>query len=95
MEMAIPWTTLRFDPTREDQVWGANFMRRVRRRNEETFWAPLDRRERGHRMSRAGPLDGLPTARPGRNLMITPFALAEAGSGDAVPEADLGVQRTA
>jgi hypothetical protein len=26
VEMAIPWTTLRFDPTREDQVWGADFM---------------------------------------------------------------------
>jgi hypothetical protein len=90
VEMAIPWRTLRFDPTREGQVWGVNFMRRVRRRNEESFWAPLDRRDRGHRMSKAGTLDGLPTVKPGRNMMFTPFALAKRGSGDAVPEVDLG-----
>jgi hypothetical protein len=80
VEMNIPWTTLRFDPSRGNQIWGANFMRRVRHRNEESFWAPLDRRDRGHRMSKAGTMKGLPKIQPGRNLMFTPFVMSGIGS---------------
>lgn len=84
VEMAIPWTTLRFDPRRKDQMWGANFLRRIRRRNEESYWAPLERRERVHTMSRAGTLTGLEGIPAGRNLTVKPFALARGvGSGSA------------
>ncbi|MBI2833793.1 MAG: carbohydrate binding family 9 domain-containing protein [Acidobacteria bacterium] len=90
LEMAIPWTTLRFDPTRKEQTWGANFMRRVRRLNEESAWAPLDRRDRPHRMSKAGTLEKLEATRPGRNLGFKPFALARSSSGAALATADRG-----
>src|SRR5215213_329363 len=36
-EIAIPFRTLRFADA-DTQTWGINFMRRIRRRNEETYW---------------------------------------------------------
>jgi len=95
VEMAIPWTTLRFDPTKSDQVWGLNLLRRVRRKNEDSYWAPVDRKDPVHRMSKAGTLEGIQNIRAGRNLRIKPFGLASdqsgtsfAGSGGT--EADAG-----
>ncbi|MDP2955330.1 MAG: carbohydrate binding family 9 domain-containing protein, partial [Longimicrobiales bacterium] len=38
VEMGIPWTSLRFDPTREEQVWGLNLFRRSRWKLEDSFW---------------------------------------------------------
>ncbi len=90
VEMAIPWTTLRFDPTRGDQTWGVNFLRRVRRRNEDAYWAPLERREFIHKMSRAGTLRGLADIRPGRNLTVKPYVKALRGTGDDLAVEDRG-----
>ena len=28
-------------PTRAEQTWGINFMRNIRRKNEQVFWAPI------------------------------------------------------
>lgn len=87
-ELAIPWRTLRFDPTNPDQRWGLNIMRRIRRRNEVSYWAPLDRRNRVFLMSKAGTLTGLGALPAGRNLSVKPFALASRASGDGLgPEA--------
>jgi len=95
VEIAIPWTTLRFDPTKANQVWGLNLLRRIRRKNEDAYWAPVDRKDPVHRMSKAGTLDGIQNIRAGRNLRIKPFALVSdqsgtsfVGSGGA--EADAG-----
>ena len=43
----------------DPQTWGLNFERRLRRRNEESFWAPLPRIYTLDRVSLAGSLDGL------------------------------------
>ena len=72
-EFAIPLTTLRFDPARSEQVWGANFARRIRRKNEESFWAPLDRRDFVHRVSKAGTLVGHPRCPAGTQLVVQAF----------------------
>ncbi len=90
LEMAIPWTTLRFDPSRADQTWGMNLLRRVRRKSEDSYWAPLDRRDPIHKMSKAGTLDGLRGLHPSRNLMLTPYVSAGSTSGLSVPGADRG-----
>ena len=90
VEMSIPWTSVRFDPTREHQVWGLNLFRRSMWKLEDSFWAPLDRRDRGHRMSKAGTLVGLPTLKPGRNLALRPFGLSGSGSGRDIADADRG-----
>jgi hypothetical protein len=90
VEWAIPFTTLRFDPRKDPQDWGMNLMRRIRRKNEESYWAPLDQRDRIHRMSKAGTLRGLEGLRPGRNLLVKPYAVGSHADGRAaVPVGDL------
>ncbi|MEQ9401501.1 MAG: DUF5916 domain-containing protein [Longimicrobiales bacterium] len=81
MEMAIPWKTLRFDPTLEEQAWGLNLMRRIRRRNEVSYWAPLDRRNRIFLMSLAGTMRGMGELPAPGNLTVKPYALAARSSG--------------
>ena len=90
VELAIPFTTLRFDPSRGEQAWGVNFLRRIRRRNEDSYWAPLDRRSRIHTMSLAGTLTGLSGLPRPRNLSIKPFVLADRSNGDLVSETTAG-----
>ncbi|MEZ4415920.1 MAG: DUF5916 domain-containing protein [Gemmatimonadota bacterium] len=97
VEMRIPWRTLRFDPGLADQRWGLNLMRRIRRKNEVSYWAPLDRRNRIFLVSLAGTMEGLGTLPAGRNLTVKPFALATRASGTAIAtdlrgnEADAGI----
>lgn len=83
VEVAIPFTTLRFDAT-TDQPWGLNFLRRIRRRNEDSFWAPMDRRFSLNRMTEAGTLTGLSGMRSGLNLMVKPYILSERASGEVL-----------
>lgn len=86
IEWAIPFSTVRFDPGLDVQDWGMQLMRRIRRNNEEGYWAPLDRRDRIHKMSKAGTLRGLEGIRAGRNLLVKPYAMSAARRGS--PEGD-------
>lgn len=90
VEMAIPFSTVRFDPGRPVQEWGINFLRRVRRLNESSYWSPLSRREVIHRMSRAGTLRGMEGVRAGRNLTVKPYVLGADSRGSQVPAAVAG-----
>jgi len=83
VELAIPLRTLRFRATRAGQTWGLNFLRRIRRLNEDSYWAPVERQMRLHRMSRAGTLSGLNELRQGRNLTIKPYVRAASTAGSA------------
>ncbi len=73
VELAIPLTTLRFNPGESAQTWGINFLRRVRRLGEDSYWAPLSRQHRVHKMSRAGRLTGLEGLQTGTNLTVKPY----------------------
>ena len=42
----------------DDQVWGLNFQRNIRRRNENAFWSPLPRQFNIYRLSMAGTMVG-------------------------------------
>ena len=77
-EIAIPFRTLRFSSA-EAQTWGINFQRRIRRRNEDSFWAPLPRIYDLQRVSMAGTLEGLQSVRPGNDLRLKPYLLGSAG----------------
>ncbi len=90
VEMEIPLRTLRFDASRSPQDWGMNFIRRVRRTSETSYWAPLERQYRIHRMSKAGTMTGLDSLRPGRNLQLKPYAVAGNSTGAQVPASALG-----
>jgi small-conductance mechanosensitive channel/CRP-like cAMP-binding protein len=76
-EIRIPFKTLRFEPG-VDRVWGVNFSRRIRRKNEVDFWSPVPRVYNLYRASLGGTMSGLPNANPGRNLRLKPWV-----SGDA------------
>lgn len=71
-EIAIPLITLRF-PDAEPQDWGINFMRSIRRKNEQAFWAPIPKAYSLTRVSLAGALTGLESLSRGRDLRIKPF----------------------
>ncbi len=86
VEIEIPFSTLRFNPSEEDQVWGLQILRRIRRKSEDTFWAPLDRRDQIHKMSKAGTLSGFRGVKPGLNLRVKPYVLAEDQSGALLGE---------
>ncbi len=88
LEIAIPWSQLRFDASRAEQVWGMNLLRRIRRKNEDATWAPMDRQWQLYVMSRSGTLRGLDGIRPGRNLSLKPFVLTAEPSGDLQADAD-------
>ncbi len=92
VEMAIPWTTLRFDPSRDEQVWGVNFHRSIARSNERTAWAPLDRRHQIHFAERAGTVTGPTRVASGRNLRLKPFVLSQDGRGATLPDWRRGSQ---
>jgi hypothetical protein len=84
-EVEIPLKTLRFDAHKGTQDWGVNFIRRVRRVNETSYWSPLERQYRVHRMSKAGTLAGLTGLEQGRNLQIKPFITGVSSGGAQVP----------
>jgi hypothetical protein len=77
LEMAIPFRALRFD-SRGEGLWGLNFSRTIRRKNETAYWAPIPRSYNLMRLSLAGDLQGLPTGVKGRDLRVKPFGLAGA-----------------
>ncbi len=74
-EIAIPLVTLRF-PKADRQVWGVNFMRNIRRKNEQVFWAPIPKAYGLTRVSLAGTMAGLSAVNRGMDLRVTPYILA-------------------
>ena len=74
-EIAIPMVTLRF-PEADRQVWGVNFMRNIRRKNEQVFWAPIPRAYSLTRVSLAGTMAGVGGVDRGMDLRVTPYVLA-------------------
>jgi hypothetical protein len=85
-EMEIPFTSLRYG-SGDEQVWGFNFERRIRRNNEIAFWAPLSQERNLYRVSEAGSIEGI-GAPPQRNLQITPYVLAKTREGGDLPNSE-------
>ena len=80
IEMQIPFTTLRY-ASGHDQVWGVQFRRSIRRKNEWNYWTPVPRQMAGpqayNRISSFGTLVGLDLPPASRNLEIKPYALGK------------------
>ena len=78
VEIAIPWKTLRFEE-KGSSVWGVNFARMIRRKNEHDYWQLIPREfGRGaaiFRLSEAGSLHGIADAEMGGNLELRPYFL--------------------
>lgn len=76
-EMVIPFKSLSFNRRRVEQVWGINFSRGIRRKNEIAYWSPVPRRYDISRLSLAGELQGLEEIQRGRNLRVKPFVVSD------------------
>lgn len=74
VEMEIPFRALRFNPA-GGGVWGLNFMRLIRRKNEVDYWSPIPRAYTFNRLTLAGELRGLPSANASRDLRVKPYVL--------------------
>ena len=71
-EFRIPFNTLRYDSTNDE--WGLNISRRVRRLNEEAFWAQVPREFNLYRLDYAGTIRGItPPIR--RAVTLNPYVV--------------------
>ena len=91
-EIRIPFRTLNFDESSD--VWGINFQRTVRRKNEELVWSGHRRNQGLLRPIHAGRLTGLRDLTQGLGLEVVPYGAATWRSGAGIPTAiplDAGV----
>jgi len=71
----IPFTTLNFTRS-TDVLWGLNFKRFIRRKNEEDLWRAYRRTFGITKVSEAGDLRGITDIGSGRLFIVKPYALA-------------------
>jgi hypothetical protein len=94
LELVVPWSSLRFEGSREQQIWGMNLFRRIRHNNEEVTWAPMERGWSVYNVSRSGHLTGIEGIQPGRNLSLKPYVVSSRSTGslrtDAETDFDMG-----
>ena len=72
--VAIPFSTLNFMRSR-DVVWGVNFKRFIRRKNEEDLWSGWRRTFGATKISQAGELHGINEISSGRLFIVKPYVL--------------------
>ena len=73
-EIRIPFKTLNFNP--DQDTWGINFQRTIRRKNEEILWRGYLRNQGLFRPVHAGQLRGLNGHSQGVGLEVVPSAVA-------------------
>jgi Domain of unknown function (DUF5916) len=88
-ELRIPFKTLRFERG-ADRLWGVNFSRRIRRKNETDYWSAVPRVYNLYRSSLGGTLSGLPDTSQGRNLRVKPWVATSATRPVGGAEVDHG-----
>jgi hypothetical protein len=72
--VSIPFSTLNFMQS-HDVVWGINFKRFIRRKNEEDIWSGWRRVHGAASVSRAGELHGISDIGSGRLFVVKPYGL--------------------
>src|SRR5436190_1567712 len=88
-EIRIPFKTLRFERG-GGRIWGVNFSRRIRRKNEVDYWSPVPRVYNLYRAGLGGTLSGLGDISQGRNLRLKPWIAANSTRGLGASEFDHG-----
>ena len=71
VEMKIPYSALRF-PNVEEQVWGINFGRLIRRNQEKSFWSPIQPNVDGF-LNQFGQISNIKNIKSPIRLSATPF----------------------
>jgi hypothetical protein len=74
LTVGIPFATLNFMQSR-DVIWGINFKRFIRRKNEEDLWSGWKRMFGSARISQAGELHGISDIGSGRLFIVKPYGL--------------------
>ena len=82
-ELSIPFKVLRFTPD-DEQAWGLNFERVIKRKNELAYWSGWDRNYVFTDVSQAGHLSGLTGIRQAERVRFRPYVVAGAERLDAV-----------
>ena len=100
LEVAIPLTTIRFDPENVENM-GVAFYRSIRRKNEEVTWPHIPLAYKGtmeggmDQASQFGTLTGLEGLRPGRHVEVKPFGIVgaqkAAGEEDTETTTEIGL----
>src|SRR5437763_257152 len=72
--LEIPFTTLNFTKS-SDVIWGLNFKRFIRRKNEEDLWSAYRRTFGITAVSQAGELVGITDIGSGRLFIVKPYGL--------------------
>jgi len=72
----IPFTTLNFTESK-NVIWGLNFKRFLRRKNEQDLWSAYRRTEGIAKVSRAGELTGITEIGGGRLFLVKPYGLLQ------------------
>jgi hypothetical protein len=73
VEMAIPFKSLRFPATKQ-QEWGIILYRGIFRKNEDSFWPQISRKIEG-RLGQAATLYGMEGISPGRDIQLIPYGV--------------------
>ena len=76
VEIRIPYNQLRF-PKKEEYVWGVNFRRVIKRKNEKICFVWVPKEDSGY-VSRFAKLLGIQGIRPGRHIEFLPYSVAQA-----------------
>lgn len=76
VEVKIPFNQLRF-PKKEEHVWGVNFQRIIKRKNEKVSFVWIPKEESGY-VSRFAKLVGIKGIRPGRHIELLPYSVGSA-----------------
>jgi Domain of unknown function (DUF5916) len=72
--VAIPFSTLNFMQS-TNVIWGINFKRFIRRKNEEDLWSAWRRVDGISRISQSGELHGISDIGSGRLFIVKPYGL--------------------
>ncbi|MFP4529456.1 MAG: DUF5916 domain-containing protein [Candidatus Kapaibacterium sp.] len=91
VEIAIPFSTLKF-PEKSTHVWGVNFERNIRRKQEQLFWQGWSRNYDFEHVSHAGTMLGLENIEGSEDFEFKPYITAggELGRNSEKGIADIG-----
>lgn len=87
-EIKIPFYTLKYRPGAEEQIWGINFERNIRRNRQQARWQGWQRNYQISDVSQAGLLKGLRNLRDKRFIEVKPYGL---GGGENTVNGTSGV----
>jgi len=86
-EIEIPFSTLKFPADAQEQVWGINFERNIRRKREQLLWQGWSRDSELELLNRAGTLVGLDSIISKDFIEVKPYTI---GGGEFTPGKDKG-----